>query len=86
MFDFECAPCVNVFEDLVDKDLETLPCPSCGGTANRLIAAPRLDWRSMGIDPGFPSAYDKWAKIKTQHHKIGKETMHGGKGSNLLMY
>lgn len=40
----------------------------------------------MGLDPGFPSAYEKWGNAKTIHHKTDKGTMHGGKAPNLLMY
>lgn len=40
----------------------------------------------MGTDPGFPSAYDKWAKEKTKHHKTDKGSMNKGKSPNLLMY
>jgi len=86
LFDFECEKCWNVFEDMVQPEIQILQCPLCSGTANRLIASPRIDWLHMGVDPGFPSAYEKWAKAKTVHHKTGKETMHGGKGTSLLMY
>lgn len=86
MFDFECSTCEKVFEDLVSADTQTLPCPSCKGTACRLVAAPRIDWLHMGLDPAFPSAYEKWGDAKTQHHKTDKGSMHKGKAPNLLMY
>jgi len=59
LFDFECTPCAKTFEEMIDDDSQTHPCPSCGGQAQRLIAAPHIDWLHMGIDPGFPSAYEK---------------------------
>lgn len=85
-FDFECPDCKAVFEEMISDDSMTLPCTSCKGQADRLISSPRIDWRRMGLDPAFPSAYDKWAKAQTQHHKTDKGTMHGGKAPNLKMY
>ena len=86
LFDFECEPCAKTFEEMIPDDLHSHPCPSCGGEAKRLIAAPRIDWLHMGLDPGFPSAYEKWGDAKTKHHRTDKGTMHKGKAPNLLMY
>lgn len=86
LFDWECAKCASVFEEMVNDDSKTLPCPSCKGKADRLIAAPRIDWIRMGVDPGFPSAYEKWGDAKTKHHQTDRGTMHKGKAPNLLMY
>lgn len=65
MFDFECDK-GHQFEDLVKSDVEELNCPECGSNAKRQISVVRLDWRNMGLDPGFPSAQDKWAKAQEQ--------------------
>jgi hypothetical protein len=88
LFDFECsnAKCGNVFEELIQDDTRTLPCPTCGQASGRQLAAPRTDWRRMGVDPAFPSAWDKWDKAKRQHHKHGKDSLRNGKGTSLLMY
>lgn len=86
LFDFECPACGNVFEDLIPSDGFHAPCPGCTGNAKRLISAARLDVLKMGLDPGFPTAYEKWGDMKTQHHKTDKGTMHKGKAPNLLMY
>ena len=86
LFDFECAACGKTFEEMIPDDSQTHPCPSCKGKAKRLVAAPRIDWMHMGLDPGFPSAYEKWGDAKTQHHRTDKGTMHKGKAPNLLMY
>ena len=86
LFDFTCTKCDNTFEEMIDNDKTILPCPDCSGDAVRQLAAPRTDWRKMGLDPGFPSAYDKWAKAKTRHSQTDKGTRHGGKAPNLLMY
>jgi hypothetical protein len=88
MFDFLCSnpKCNELFEELIGNDERTLPCPVCGQESGRQLAAPRSNWRKMGTDPGFPSAWDKWGKAKREHHAKGKDTMRGGKGQNLLMY
>lgn len=86
LFDFECEDCSKVFEDLVESETTALPCVACKGNSKRLISAPRIDWLHMGLDPAFPSAYERWGNAKTVHHKTDKGTMHGGKAPNLLMY
>lgn len=78
MFDFECTN-GHQFEDLVKSDVHELDCPTCAAKASRMISAVRLDWRKMGLDPGFPSAQDKWAKAQEQAKR--KED-----SSNLVMY
>lgn len=86
LFDWECSKCSKVFEEFTGNDAKSLPCPSCKGKAKRLISTPHIDWLHMGLDPGFPSAYEKWGDAKTKHHTTDKGTMHGGKAPNLLMY
>lgn len=86
LFDWECAKCASTFEEFTSNDSQTLPCPSCKGKAKRLISTPHIDWLHMGLDPGFPSAYEKWGDAKTKHHRTDKGTMRGGKAPNLLMY
>lgn len=86
LFDFTCTKCENTFEELIDDDSKILPCPDCSGDAVRQLAAPRTDWRKMGLDPAFPGAWSKWGKAKRKHHATDKGTMHGGKAPNLLMY
>ena len=86
MFDFECTKCAKVFEDLVPSSTTNVPCVDCKGKALRLIAAPRIDWKHMGTDPSFPSAYKKWGDEQTKHHKHDKGQRYGGKAHNLSMY
>jgi putative FmdB family regulatory protein len=86
LFDFECTSCKRVFEEMIPDDSKELPCLSCKGKAKRVISTPHIDWLHMGLDPGFPSAYEKWGDAKTKHHRTDKGTMRGGKAPNLLMY
>ncbi len=83
--DYECKSCGHVFEEMT-KDDSAVPCMSCQGETVRLIGAPSLDWRHMGLDPGFPGAYAKWGKEKTKHHHTDKGSYHKGKAPNLSMY
>ena len=86
MFDFECTACGNVFEEMIKDDRHTMKCADCGKTAVRQLAAPRSDWKHMGLDPSFPGAYEKWGRAKRIHSMTDKGTMHGGKAPNLLMH
>ena len=84
-FDLRCTQCGETTEELIDKDQKRISCPECGGIAVRQLAAPRIDWKKMGLDPDFPSAQDKWAKAKTHNNKHGKKDRYEG-GDNLKMY
>jgi putative FmdB family regulatory protein len=84
-FDFRCTKCGETTEELIDKDQKRIDCSDCGGVAVRQLAAPRLDWKKMGLDPDFSTAYDKWGKAKTHHSKHGKKDRFEG-GDNLRMY
>jgi hypothetical protein len=88
MFDFQCSnrKCKNTFEELIEADEKSLPCPVCGHDSPRQLAAPRIDWRHMGLDPAFPGAWSKWDKAKRKHHATDKGTLNGGKAPNLSMY
>lgn len=78
MFDFLCDK-GHEFEDLIEPEYHYTVCPVCMGNAYRQISAVRVDWRNMGIDPGFPSAANKWAKMQEQ--KARKED-----SQNLVHY
>jgi hypothetical protein len=58
LFDFKC-PNGHVEERLVDRELRTVKCQSCGEPASRMISPVRC-----ALDPhaGFPDATDKWTK------------------------
>ncbi len=78
MFDFLCDA-GHQSEDLVKSDITETVCPTCGQPAYRQISAVRSDWRTMGLDPAFSSASDKWAKMQEQ--KARKEDSY-----NLVHY
>lgn len=68
LFDFKCLDCGTVHEALVDKNMRDGECAACGGTTTRLISPVRS--KLDGLDPGFPDAYEKWAK---KHEKAGRQ-------------
>lgn len=66
LFDFKClrGNCSTRFEELAESSKDMKPCPNCG-TPSKTVTSPvrsKLD----GTDPGFPDAYDKWART---HYK-----------------
>ena len=65
--DFLCGSCGKVEERYIDTDISTVDCV-CGGVANRLIGMPRV--ALDGTDPGFPGAYDKWARVREENARI----------------
>ena len=62
MRDFLCEHCGIEEERFIDASITQIPCPECGHTMIRLIGMPRV--ALDGTDPGFPGAYDRWAKIR----------------------
>lgn len=82
LYDFECSECGEVFEDMQDpSDNVPIECQKCHKiAASRTISPVRLDWQ-MGIDGGFPTAVDKWAKI--QKDRARRDNM---SGPNLWMH
>jgi putative FmdB family regulatory protein len=67
LFDFQCKDCGYVDEQLVSSSVSTLECRKCGSFMSRKIGTPTISLD--GTDPGFPDAYDKWAR---QHEKAGQ--------------
>lgn len=69
LYDFECNECGTVAERLVSSSVRETPCPNCQVfMMTRKISTPRV--KLDGTDPGFPDAYDKWAR---QHEKAGRQ-------------
>jgi len=70
LFDFLCMDCEEVTEKLVDTNCREIEC-YCGSRAKRQVSMPTV--RLDGTDPGFPGAYDRWAKIREDNAKIKKK-------------
>lgn len=68
-FDFTC-PDGHQFEELVKPTANTAKCPYCSKKGKRLVSAPSLDWKTMGLDrESFPTLADKWERIQRQKAK-----------------
>lgn len=67
LFDFECADCGDAIEKLVDTNIRMIDC-HCGGRANRIMSMPTV--KLDGTDPSFPGAYDKWARVREERHRV----------------
>lgn len=78
LFDFRCTECALLYEVLVQSEVKTRPCETCGGESIRLIPTPRIDPR-LGIDPAFSTMADKWARKHEQarHLDEAREREHG---------
>ena len=67
MRDFNCFDCGKTQERYIDSSVTQIPC-ECGGIAERLVGMPRVSLG--GTDPGFPGAYDKWARVREENARI----------------
>lgn len=65
--DFECEHCGAIMERYVDDTISQVIC-DCGHTATRIIGMPNI--ALDGTDPGFPSAFDRWARVREERHRI----------------
>ena len=72
LFDFECQnpDCSHTFEELVKYEEQgSVLCPLCNHSTKRLIGAANIDPK-LGIDPNYPTMYDKWARTRRQRKQI----------------
>lgn len=63
--DFSCE-CGNEFEEMVDNTVKHTKCPVCQSEANMVYS---LNFKLDGTDPGYPTAYERWAR---SHERGGK--------------
>jgi len=68
--DFECKYCGREYERYVDSAVKKVDC-DCGKSADRIIGMPRV--ALDGTDPGFPGAYDKWARVREDNAREKKK-------------
>jgi len=61
LYDFKCPTCGEVNEKLVHTNVFSIKC-ECGTYATRMMSLPTI--KLDGISGAFPSAYNKWAKIR----------------------
>lgn len=69
LYEYECVECCDIsdYMSTISKRQEPKICKSCGGVANFIVSNPTV--ALDGTDPGFPGAYDKWARLHENHGK-----------------
>lgn len=65
IYDYECKN-GHVVEELrsVNARHDDLVCPQCEEAMTLVVGAPHFGVLAMGCDSGFPTFYDKWAKLQ----------------------
>ena len=69
MYEFLCEDCDTGAERYNSSDVRVIPC-DCGGSMRRQISLPTI--LLEGISGDFPSAHDKWARIREDRHRKAK--------------
>jgi putative FmdB family regulatory protein len=83
LYDFECSSCGAQFEELVDADLKIQPCDKCGGWADRLVPAPRIDRSSIALSASAsPESIAHFDRVHRERKAIEEKSMadHGDYG------
>lgn len=77
--DFRCGSCGHTHEEYLDNGITECSCPECGETSTRVLRPPKF--HLDGTDPGFPGAWEKWAKDKERRVKRAQKVYadHGEK-------
>ena len=66
--DYYCIGCGRTDEHYIESTLWTVPCKGCGLEATKVRAVPHF--QLPGNDQaGFPTAYEKWEKKRSQKIK-----------------
>ena len=73
--DFMCEKCGTVQERFVSGQVVEVDC-ACGEIAKRMIGMPRV--ALDGTDPGFPGAYDRWARVREENARIKGKRSYAG--------
>ena len=82
---FRCdgEDCGIKFEELVSPSVTLTICTTCSSEAHRIMSAPGFNLGN-GLDPAFPTAYDKWEK--TQAQKRANEKKHYAEHGSDMVY
>ncbi len=73
--DFMCEKCGTVHERFVSGQVVEVDCV-CGEMAKRMIGMPRV--ALDGTDPGFPGAYERWAKVREDRARQNAKKSYAG--------
>lgn len=84
-YDFKCTKCGIIQEQRVHSFEINVSCVNCGQSAERLLAAPGIWWRKMGVSKDFPTAASKWDRMQEQKNRSDKGGLANGQ-PNLKEY
>ncbi len=73
MYEYKCSKCNHIDEHLVKLDdrMQYQECSICGNKSNFKISTPSINLD--GISGDFPSASDKWVKLKQSKAKAERK-------------
>jgi hypothetical protein len=68
IFDIKCQSCFYTWEDVAKSVTDIFKCKKCGQLAQPVLSG--CNFSCDGTDPGFPTAYERWAK---SHERKARE-------------
>ena len=81
IFEYECVKCGSVFEVIVKKDKEQMPCEACGNKETRkLIGAPAFRVNDNSATPGV----EKRVKDYLKDGKFSEATRFADKAASMV--
>ena len=77
-FEYKCESCSVVTEDIrkIAERHDPMECPACGGKAQFIVSTPTIGLD--GISGDFPTASDRWAKLREQRVKAERKLSYSG--------
>lgn len=73
IYTYRCSKCGYADEELrrVSMRHDPFECSQCGGSSELEVTPVAFDNLGMGLDAGFPTAFDRWGKTQ-QNKQTGK--------------
>ena len=67
VYTYRCPKCGMSAEELrkIDARHDPFTCPNCEGDTLLEITPVAFDNLGMGLDAGFPTAFDRWGKLQS---------------------
>lgn len=62
-YECTCGSYTEVLRPVAERH-QPAECEACGKEAKLVITPVAFDNLGMGVDSGFPTAYDRWAKLQ----------------------
>lgn len=70
IFDIKCKSCFYTWESMAESTSDIFKCKKCGQLAQPIISS--CNFKLDGTDPGFPTAYEQWARTHERRARDGK--------------